>query len=83
MGGSKSFGEFGSMMREIFELSTEAHFEWDHWGTLRGQRVMAFRLPRGARPLQYQLVVDDRDRIVAAYHGLVEVDNEYPQWCCA
>jgi hypothetical protein len=42
MGGSKSFGEFGSMLREIFEPGTEARFEWDHWGTLRGKRVMAF-----------------------------------------
>jgi len=28
MGGSKSFGEFGSMLREIFEPGTEARFDW-------------------------------------------------------
>jgi len=37
MGGSKSFGEFGSMLREIFEPGTEARFEWDHWAPLRHQ----------------------------------------------
>jgi hypothetical protein len=74
VGGSKSFGEFGSLLQEIFELSTEAHFEWDHWGTLRGQRVMAFQYHVRLDRSKYQLVVDDRDRIVAAYHGLVEVD---------
>jgi hypothetical protein len=74
VGGSKSFGEFGSMLQEIFALSTEAHFEWDHWGTLRGQRVMAFQYRVRLDRSKFELVVDDRDRIVAAYHGLVEVD---------
>ncbi len=78
IGGSKSFGEFGSLLQEIFEPSTEAHFEWDHWGTLRGQRVMAFQYHVRLDRSKYQLVVDDRDRIVAAYHGLVEVDPKSP-----
>lgn len=42
VGGSQSFGDFGSMLKEIFEPSSQARFEWDHWGTLRGQRVMEF-----------------------------------------
>ena len=65
VGGSKSFGEFGSMLQEIFERSTEAHFEWDHWGTLRGQRVMAFQYHVRLDRSKYQLVVDDRDQ----HHG--------------
>ena len=73
VGGSKSFGEFGSMLQQIFERSTEAHFEWDHWGTLRGQRVMAFQYHVRLDRSKYQLVVDDRDSIRVAYHGLVEV----------
>jgi hypothetical protein len=74
VGGAKSFGEFGSMMQQIFEPSTEAHFEWDHWGTLRGQRVMAFQYHVRLDRSKYELVVDDHLRITAAYHGLVEVD---------
>jgi hypothetical protein len=74
VGGAKSFGEFGSMMQQIFEPATEAHFEWDHWGTLRGQRVMAFSYHIRLDRSKYQLVVDDKLRITAAYHGLVEVD---------
>jgi len=42
LGGSTSSGDFGTMLKEVFEPSSVAHFEWDHWGTLRGQRVMAF-----------------------------------------
>ena len=77
MGGSKSFGEFGSMLREIFEPSTEARFEWDHWGTLRGKRVMAFAYHVSQSRSQYRLVVEDAKlSIITAYRGLVEVDPD-------
>ncbi len=77
MGGSKSFGEFGSMLREIFEPSTEARFEWDHWGTLRGKLVMAFAYHVSQSRSQYRLVVEDlKQSIVTAYRGLVEVDPD-------
>jgi len=77
VGGSKSFGDFGSMMREIFEPSSHAHFEWDHLGTLRGKRVMAFayRIPQVYS--QYRITVEESKlSIVTGYHGLVEVDPE-------
>jgi hypothetical protein len=77
MGGSKSFGEFGSMLREIFEPATEARFEWDHWGTLRGKRVMAFSYHVSQSRSQYRLVVEDAKlSIITAYRGLVEVDPD-------
>jgi hypothetical protein len=75
MGGSKSFGEFGSMLREIFEPGTEARFEWDHWGTLRGKLVMAFAYHVSKSRSQYRLVVEDAKlSMITAYRGLVEVD---------
>jgi hypothetical protein len=75
MGGSKSFGEFGSMLREIFEPGTEARFDWDHWGTLRGKLVMAFSYHVSQSRSQYRLVVEDAKlSIITAYRGLVEVD---------
>ncbi len=75
IGGAKSFGDFGSMLREIFEPATQAHFEWDHWGTLRGRRVMAFAYQVALSNSKYQLAVDDgKLHITVAYGGLVEVD---------
>jgi hypothetical protein len=74
VGGSKSFGDFGTLMQQIFLPGTEAHFEWDHWGTLRGRRVMAFHYRVRLDRSKYELVVDDHDHITTAYHGLVEVD---------
>jgi hypothetical protein len=77
MGGSKSFGDFGSMLREIFEPSSRAHFEWDHWGTLRGKRVMAFAYRVEQIYSQYRITVDDAKlSIITGYHGLVEVDPD-------
>lgn len=74
VGGSESFGDFGSMLREIFEPATEARFEWDHWGTLRGQRMMEFGFHVRQERSQYSIVVDGNRRIIAAYHGTVAVD---------
>jgi hypothetical protein len=77
VGGSKSFGDFGSMMREIFQPSSQARFEWDHWGTLRGKRVMAFGYHIAQLNSQYRITVDEgKTSIVTAYRGLVEVDPE-------
>lgn len=75
LGGATSTGDFGSMMREIFEPSTEAHFEWDHWGTLRTQPVMAFAYRVDQSRSQWHITVKDTgDHVVPAYHGLVYVD---------
>ncbi len=74
VGGAESFGDFGSMLREIFEPATEAHFEWDHWGTLRGQRVMEFNFHVKQERSQYSIVVDGNRRIITAYRGVVAVD---------
>jgi hypothetical protein len=73
-GGSQSFGDFGSMMRQIFEPVTQAHFEWKAWQTLRGQRVMAFDYRVSLERSRYHITYDkDRD-IITAYHGWFDVD---------
>ena len=77
MGGSKSFGDFGSMMREVFEPASGGRFEWDHWGTLRGKRVMAFAYHISQARSQYRITVEEgKQSIVTAYHGLIEVEPD-------
>src|ERR1700704_5920157 len=76
LGGATSTGEFGSLLRDIFERSTEARFEWDHWGTLRGRRVMAFAYHVSQDRSQWNIDYQHQEHIVPAYHGLVEVDKE-------
>jgi len=75
--GSKSFGEFGSMMQQIFLPTTEARFDWDHWGTLRGKRVAAFQYHVSLDRSKFELVVEDSKlRITTAYRGLIEVEPD-------
>ena len=76
LGGSTSTGEFGNMLREIFEYGTRARFEWDHWGTLRSRLAMVFAYHVEQAHSQWQIDFDHRLDIVPAYHGLVYVDNE-------
>jgi hypothetical protein len=76
VGGATSTGEFGSMLREIFEPATEARFEWDHWGLLRGRRVMAFAYHVEQSRSQWSLEYEHKDHIIPAYSGLVEVDQD-------
>lgn len=76
LGGSTTTGDFGSMMKEIFEPASQAHFEWDHWGTLRGRRVLAFNYRVAQSRSQWHIVFDKKLDIVPAYHGLVYVDKE-------
>jgi hypothetical protein len=79
LGGATSTGDFGSMMKEIFEPASQARFEWDHWGTLRGRRVMAFsyRVPQSHS--QWHINYDRKLDLVPAYRGLVYIDKETRQ----
>jgi hypothetical protein len=76
LGGATSTGEFGSMLREIFERRTEARFEWDHWGTLRKRKMLVFRYQVEQSRSQWGLDYERKQHIIPAYHGLVYVDNE-------
>ena len=79
-GGATSTGEFGSLMREIFEPKSEAEFGWDHWGTLRGRRMAVFNyfIDSGHSnwSITYDASASDSQRIVTAYRGLVYADAQ-------
>jgi hypothetical protein len=82
VGGALSMGDFGTTMRDIFERSSNTHFEWARWTTLRGRRthVFSYRVPLefSRYTIEYQgEKKDDVSRITAGYHGEVFVDNEY------
>ena len=77
LGGATSFGDFGTMMRQLFERRTMTTFEWDHWGTLRGKRVLAFAYRVEKANSQFRIGLKEENRqIVVGYHGLVEVDKQ-------
>jgi hypothetical protein len=76
VGGAISSGEFGSMMREIFDRQTAATFQWERWATLRGRRMQVFAYRVAQPSSKWSVEYEKRDRIVPGYHGLVFVDNE-------
>jgi hypothetical protein len=78
-GGAISTGEFGSLMREIFEPHSQAEFGWDHWATLRGRRMAVFNYLIDSGHSSYSITYEagrpDEQRIITAYKGLVYADE--------
>jgi hypothetical protein len=75
VGGAKSFGDFGSLMRGIFDPGTQARFEWDAWATVRGHPAMVFRYSVEQPNSRYELEYEDGRRLVPAYSGRVWLDK--------
>lgn len=76
LGGATSSGEFGTMLKQVFDDRTGAEFHWDHWGTLRGHRVYVFNYHVDQSNSQWMLDYEHRERIQPAYEGLVYLDKE-------
>jgi hypothetical protein len=77
LGGSTSAGEFGTMLRYVFEPSSHTEFSWEKWATLRGRRMYVFnyRVLQGFS--RYSIKDGDAHKeIIAGYHGLVYADQE-------
>ena len=76
IGGATSTGEFGSMMKEIFDPETQAQFHWERWATLRGKRahVFSYRVsqPRSKWSIDYQRKM----QVTPGYRGLIYVDRD-------
>ncbi len=75
-GGTTSEGEFGSMMKEIFEPETHTQFSWDHWGKLRGHKTYVFAYDVQQEFSKYRVEADDSLSIVPAYRGLIYIDED-------
>jgi hypothetical protein len=82
LGGSTVSGVFGSMMKDVFDRATQARFEWDHWGTLRGRLAMvfAYRVDRSHSQWHVMFATGRGEsahmEYVPAYRGLVYVDTK-------
>ncbi len=76
LGGTVSAGEFGSMMKKIFEPETQTRFAWERWATLRGRRTHVFAYEVEQAHSDYHVSVDKVLEIVPAYRGLIYVDRD-------
>jgi hypothetical protein len=77
LGGVRSSGEFGSMMRNIFDPDTGAEFAWDSWHTLRGKHMVYAFAYHIDKEHGYSMEDDESRRsYTSAYKGLVYWDRE-------
>jgi hypothetical protein len=76
LGGATSSGEFGSMMKEIFDPKTEATFEWSRWATLRGKRMHVYRYRVRKDKSQWLVSWQRQAEVMPAYAGDIFVDND-------
>jgi len=80
-GGAVSTGEFGSLMKSVFDPSSAAEFNWDHWATLRGRRMAVFSYSIDSAHSSYHITHGsgkdaDQQQIITAYSGLVYGDPD-------
>ena len=75
LGGTNSAGEFGSMMRDIFDRESNARFEWHHWGKLRGRATYVFAYDIEQQYSRLHLIAEKQD-IATAYRGLIYIDQD-------
>jgi hypothetical protein len=75
VGGAISTGEFGTVLKEIFDPATSAEFRWVRWGMLRGHlcHVYSYSIdqPHSKEVIDYER----QQQVTPAYHGLVFVEK--------
>jgi len=78
LGGTLSAGEFGSQLHDIFDPASDAHFEWEKWGKLRGHLCYVYSYYIDQSHSRYHVDYEKKDDIVPAYRGLayIDVDTE-------
>jgi hypothetical protein len=74
-GGSISRGEFGSLLRDVFEPETDTTFTWDHWGNLRGHYSYVFRYFVTSVHSKYSVEYERKQQTTPGYHGLIYVEK--------
>ncbi|HEX4133534.1 MAG TPA: hypothetical protein VHY84_02850 [Bryobacteraceae bacterium] len=76
VGGALSRGDFGTLLREIFEPESDAEFHWERWGNLSGHLfhvyTYAIDQPHSKETIDY-----DRgaQKVTPGYHGEIFVEK--------
>jgi hypothetical protein len=78
LGGATSSGEFGSMLREIFETETKTDFWWERWAKLRGKVVHVFGYRVAKSRSKWHITWQNQLEDVPGYKGLIYIDKDVP-----
>ena len=79
LAGATSTGEFGSMLKDLFEPRTETRFSWDRWATVRGRLALAFQYRVAQDHSHWRLDYEGQRSVFPAYSGVVFVDKDTHQ----
>jgi hypothetical protein len=78
LGGATSTGEFGSLLKELFDPDTQTDFAWERWGKLRGRLAHVYKYRVLLSRSRWRINYEKRQEIVVGYSGLVYIDAELP-----
>ncbi len=76
VGGSRSSGEFGSLLKMVFEDKSHARFQFERLGKLRDQLTYVYSYFIAQPDSSYQLVYEDKQDYRPALRGTIHVDKE-------
>jgi hypothetical protein len=77
LGGATSSGEFGTMLREIFDPQSQTEFQWERWGKLRDHIMHVYSFRVRLENSQYHITAEEVKRTVTVgYHGLIYADRD-------
>ncbi len=76
LNGASSSGEFGTMMKEIFDRETQTEFHWERWATLRGRRMHVFAYRVAQANSKWRIDYQRQQDLTPGYRGLVYVDRD-------
>lgn len=71
---SRSVGDFGTMLRGIFDSASRTRFEWRGWATWEGQPAMTFNYKVRQENSNYSITVENNRSITPGYSGYFVVD---------
>jgi hypothetical protein len=77
--GAITSGEFGGILKSIFDPTSQTSFLWERWKTDRGRRIAIFAYKVAAVNSDYSLenrVAGSVRRALVGYHGTLEIDSE-------
>ncbi len=79
-GGTTSTGEFGSLLKYIFDPKSDAEFHWDRWGRIRNRVTHVFNFSVDQAHSSWGIMDGETKRSVTpAYNGQIYVDRESNQ----
>ena len=79
LGGAISSGEFGTMLREIFEPETQAEFHFERWGNWHGHICYVYNYHVSKASSRWTIDYEHGAQIYRpAYSGLIYIDKDAP-----